>query len=111
MPTMRTSLRSKMARALQTSIYLSSIDEKTGQLTTGVDLGPCAPPVQTKPTDTESGSDRERLIEERKNGLPCTLVCGPEEGLSGGSVFTVRCVRPLSCIAAGRCFWRKFHKL
>lgn len=64
----------------------------------------------TTPAPISDADDRARLIEKRKNGLPCTLVCG-DEGLSAGAVFTVRCVRPLGCIDAGLCFWRKFHKL
>jgi hypothetical protein len=46
--------------------------------------------------------ERLRLIEERKNGIACTLVC--DDGLSGGKVFELRCVRPWGCIEAGGCF-------
>lgn len=63
----------------------------------------------TTPAPISDADSRARLVEERKNGLPCTLVC--DDGLSAGAVFTVRCVGPWGCIQRGGCFWRKFHKL
>lgn len=66
-------------------------------------------PAPISDADSRAYKERMRLVEERKNGLPCTLVC--DEGLSGGAVFTVRCVCPWRCLDVGGCFWRKFHKL
>ena len=52
--------------------------------------------------------NRARLVEERKNGLPCTLVCDDGIHCTG---FEVRCTGPWRCIEAGGCFWRRWHQL
>ena len=55
------------------------------------------------------GLVRARLVEERKNGLPCTLVA--DDGMYCGTSFEVRCTGPWRCIEAGGCFWRRWHQL
>lgn len=66
-------------------------------------------PAPISDADSSAREERLRLVEERKNPLPCTVVC--DDGLSGGKVFTVHCVGPWRCIEDGGCFWRRFHKL
>jgi hypothetical protein len=63
----------------------------------------------TTPAPISDADSRARLVEERKNRLPCTLVC--DDGLHAGKVFGVNCVGPWACIEAGGCFWRRWHQL
>jgi hypothetical protein len=66
----------------------------------GTEAVPTVAPI----SDADS---RARLVEERKNGLPCTLVA--DDGLYCGTSFEVRCTGPWACIEAGCCFWRRWH--
>lgn len=61
----------------------------------------------TTPAPISDADSRARLVEERKNGLPCTLVA--DDGLYCGKGFEVRCTGPWRCIETGGCFWRRWH--
>ena len=74
---------------------------------TGVPISDADGGGQQEPEFTRE--ERLRLVEERKNPLPCTLVC--DDGLYPGKALTVHCVGVWSCLNAGSCFWRWFHEI